>query len=703
MKHSIVLKFLAIALASLSLVAAVGGAAGIVAMESSNLYVTGLEFLQDQEYESIAKDIATAYAETYAAETLGELPYTLRGDQYQDPADRADAEHWYVSLSLDGKLQASEGKKTGNPAFTKELQIAPLYAIASLLSPEDMAADSTQPTTGTEAMEPGDKKEQSGERGSVFPETTVPEDYLYYSEVTTWQNGSLLTYYLYYYQAPEYTVAVQLREKVLENSALHLLTTLYPHRYTFIAVLALGLLLAAICTVYLLVAAGHCADGSIRPGALNRLPLDLYALLAGFAVAALAVLFFRLCEWTDREGPHLGNLSLLGINLLGICLIVYAFVFAFAAQIKVKNAFWWRNSIIGWLCRQVAALVRWIHRAISALMMMLPIIWQWLVIVAVLAVVGFVTFLLATSGSYYRVNGLFILLLIEIFVCLGVVCYAGYCFGVLLKGARQMSQGDLGCKVPTKYLRGSFLRFADQLNALSETALIAAQKQMQSERMKSELITNVSHDIKTPLTSIINFVDLLQKPHSQEQEQEYLEVLARQSDRMKKLIEDLMELSKASSGNISVNLQEMDAAESVNQALGEFSDKLENAGLCPIFHSPRETIRMIADGRLVWRVLSNLLGNAVKYALPGTRLYIDLVKVDGQVLLSLKNISRAPLNIPAEELMERFVRGDAARKGEGSGLGLNIAKNLMEVQGGQLQLLLDGDLFKVTLIFPSAE
>jgi signal transduction histidine kinase len=270
-----------------------------------------------------------------------------------------------------------------------------------------------------------------------------------------------------------------------------------------------------------------------------------------------------------------------------------------------------------------------------------------------------------------------------------------------MEGARRMAQGDLSYQVSTRYLAGCFRTFAQQLNSLSETAMVSAQKQMKSERMKTELITNVSHDIKTPLTSIINFVDLLQKPHTPQQEQEYLQILSRQSGRMKKLIEDLMELSKASTGNLTVNLCCMDAGEAVHQALGEFSDKLAAAELTPVYHQPEGKVLIEADGRLVWRVLSNLLSNAVKYAMPGTRLYLDLARVDSWVMLSVKNISREELRVSAEELMERFVRGDTSRNAEGSGLGLNIAKSLMEVQGGQLQLLVDGDLFKVTLIFPA--
>ena len=218
--------------------------------------------------------------------------------------------------------------------------------------------------------------------------------------------------------------------------------------------------------------------------------------------------------------------------------------------------------------------------------------------------------------------------------------------------------------------------------------------------MKTELITNVSHDIKTPLTSIINYVDLLQKAQTEEERKEYLAVLDRQSQRLKKLIDDLMDMSKASTGNMSVDITKVDAVEAVNQALGEFADKLDRAMLIPVFRHDDESLPMMADGRLVWRVLSNLLGNAVKYAMPGTRLYIDLSKMGGKVILSVKNISREELNVDADELMERFVRGDDSRNTEGSGLGLNIAKSLMELQKGELQLLVDGDLFKVTLIFP---
>ena len=310
--------------------------------------------------------------------------------------------------------------------------------------------------------------------------------------------------------------------------------------------------------------------------------------------------------------------------------------------------------------------------------------WQWLLAGAVCVLLVY-----ASDGELWT-----------LILWVALICYGAYCFGKLMDSASRMSKGDLNIKVDEKHMVGAFAQFAESLNNLANVTMEAARKQLKSERMKTELITNVSHDIKTPLTSIINYVDLLQKAQTEEERKEYLEVLDRQSQRLKKLIDDLMDMSKASTGNMTVDITRVDAVEAVNQALGEFADKLDRAMLSPVFRHDDASVPMMADGRLVWRVLSNLLGNAVKYAMPGTRLYIDLSQMGGKVLLSVKNISREELNIGADELMERFVRGDGSRNTEGSGLGLNIAKSLMELQKGELQLLVDGDLFKVTLIFP---
>ena len=694
MKHSVCLKFLAILLASLSLVAAVSGATGIVAIENAGLYISGLENLQNQEYESMADDIATRFAELYAVEQLGSIPYKLKLSLFPDPADRSDAEYWCVKLQEGDRVLVDPGDLAGY-ATSATFQCQPLYPIAA--DENDSATETTEPTVRpTDPTQP--ETEDRPVRGSGKP-ANIPDGYLYRETETYWDNGGITSCELYYYEAPEYTVTVYMKEAILDSSSMHMLTLLYPYRYTCIGILAAGLAVFAACMVFLLWAAGKNARGEVVPGGLNRLPLDLYAGIVGVCTAGLVYLFSGMLRWVQNEGPHPGNLSLLAVNLLGITILVIGLCFAFAAQIKLKNGYWWRHSLIGWCLWQVGRGIRDLFRGIRSLIGMLPLVWRWLLTAFVMALtIGVAVVLVAADGGPVSL----LILLGAVGLCVGVVCYGAYAFGILMKGIHRMTAGELSYQVPTKYLVGGYLDFANQLNSLSETAMISAREQTKSERMRTELITNVSHDIKTPLTSIINFVDLLRTAPSPENQAEYLDVLSRQSARMKKLIDDLMELSRASSGNITVVPARMDMGETVNQALGEFSDKLEAAGLTPVFREPETPVYITADGRLVWRVLSNLLSNAIKYALPGTRIYVDLLETEENVLLSLKNISREQLSLSPEDLTERFVRGDTARNSEGSGLGLNIARTLMELQGGQLQLLLDGDLFKATMIFPTS-
>ena len=495
------------------------------------------------------------------------------------------------------------------------------------------------------------------------------------------------------------------------------------HELEVSVALGVCLVLFAALAVYLCMAAGRKPGSEeIRPGGLNCIPLDIY--LAAVVLGAAGYVF---CA-SEGLGYFIQQsmlifLSIYGYGLYAWCLLFVGFCFACAAQFKTPNFYWWRRSVTG-LCWRIAVwcwhfgwkclgwaykilwtvtigLVGWAWKTIKKffswlvgwgrkLYGLLPLSWQWLVGGLL---VGGCTF----PGLLWDSS---LLLFISFAIALAVVIYSANVYATLLEAAKRMRGGDLEIKVDEKLMIGGFKDMAQELNGLSDVVMVAAQKQMRSERMRTELITNVSHDIKTPLTSIINYVDLLQKPHSPEDVQAYLEVLSRQSNRMKRLIDDLIELSKASTGNITVNLTTMDAVETVNQALGEFTDKLEAAHLMPVFRAPKEPLYIHADGRLAWRAMSNLLSNAAKYAQPDTRLYVDMVAVDGKVCISFKNISRDSLNISADELMERFVRGEASRSQEGSGLGLNIAKSMMELQHGALELLVDGDLFKATLIFP---
>ena len=679
MKHSLALKFFVILLTAISVVSALAGGVGIIAMENANLYVDDVSKLQDVEYDSIAKTIANDYVSLYALDTYGDIPYLVERSIYRHPEERSDVDHWAVTVSENGNQVSSFGTAGGDIAFTKTFTIQPLYPVTEL--PEEEETDAPPSSVPT------------------APESSPKVDYLYRETETIWENGRLASYTLYYFEAPEYTVTVYLRPNVLINSKLQILTEMFPYRYTFIGILAVSLILFSAGLSFLCWNAGKAEDGTIRPGGLNRLPLDVYAIVAGVLIAALVLLFRRLSNWITNAGPHLGNLSLSGSILLAISVLALGLILAFAAQVKVSDGFWWKHTLIGHLLQLLWRFVRFLALGCARVARLMPVMWQWLVAaISLTAGAGVLFFLSQSFGGFFTV-----LLVLDIIACIGFLCYCGYAIGSLIRGVQKMCSGDLQCKISTKYLHGSFETLAQHLNALSETAMIAAENQMRSERMKSELITNISHDIKTPLTSIINFVDLLQKSPSEQESEEYLQVLSRQSSRMKKLIEDLMELSKANSGNITANITTLDAAESVNQALGEFSDKFAAADLEPVFQAPQTSVMMQADGRLVWRVLSNLMSNAVKYALPGTRLYIELVETDSEVQLSLKNISREPLSISTEDLLERFVRGDLSRTSEGSGLGLNIAKSLMEIQNGQLQLQLDGDLFKAILVFPKAD
>lgn len=271
----------------------------------------------------------------------------------------------------------------------------------------------------------------------------------------------------------------------------------------------------------------------------------------------------------------------------------------------------------------------------------------------------------------------------------------------LQAGAQKLAEGVLTHKVDTHHLHGPFRVYAEYLNNISSGMMVEVERRMKSERLKTELLTNVSHDIKTPLTSIINYVDLMKKLDVQPEEaKEYADVLERQSYKLKKLLEDLIEASKAATGNITAELAPTDAAELLRQAEGEYNERLKEQNLTPVLHIDTESCSILADGRLLWRVFDNLLGNIVKYAMPGTRVYLELSRQAGRCLITIRNISKDELGIEAEELMERFVRGDLSRATEGSGLGLSIARSLTECMKGGFNLVLDGDLFKVVLDFP---
>lgn len=274
--------------------------------------------------------------------------------------------------------------------------------------------------------------------------------------------------------------------------------------------------------------------------------------------------------------------------------------------------------------------------------------------------------------------------------------------GIVHHAAQEIADGDLSHKVDLNKLHLQWRSIGESLNQIGDSLSVAVEDRMKSERMKTELITNVSHDIKTPLTTIVNYIDLLKNGQLDESVRtEYLAILENQSAKLKKLTEDVIEASKAASGALTVCLEPIDAVELLEQFFAEYESRFSEALVTPVFSPPAEDFCLMADSVLLGRVLDNLFSNAVKYTQPDTRFYVDVSGREQETVLSFKNISREPLNISADELMERFVRGDRSRHTEGSGLGLSIARSLTELMGGQLELILDGDLFKVDLHFPS--
>ncbi len=273
----------------------------------------------------------------------------------------------------------------------------------------------------------------------------------------------------------------------------------------------------------------------------------------------------------------------------------------------------------------------------------------------------------------------------------------------VVDGIAKIRDGEVTYQVSIEGMHGENLKLAQAVNSIGEGIKTAVETSMKDERLKADLITNVSHDIKTPLTSIINYVDLLKREKIEtEPVKGYIEVLDAKSQRLKQLTDDLVEASKISSGNITLIMEKINLTELLNQSLGEFSEKFEEKKLSVIAEFSADAVQIEADSRRIWRVVENLFGNVCKYALEGTRVYIDMAVLEGEksVAMSIKNISAQPLNIQADELTERFIRGDVSRSTEGSGLGLSIAKNLTQLQNGKFDIYLDGDLFKVTLTFP---
>lgn len=468
------------------------------------------------------------------------------------------------------------------------------------------------------------------------------------------------------------------------------------------------------CLVFVFVSAGRRKG---REGAClnvaDRLPLDLYAVICWAAAIGLLFAVVAVADnMVDNTWPFLVTRNgVMFVVTVAICayidvMLALAPFLSLATRVKLGGGIWWRNTLICWVCRLCWRAVKWCWSLVKRfcgwiwyMTRKIPIVPRTALIAGIAIVLELFFCALAFGYGYY--DGLAVLAAIVYNVALFVaLCFGAWQMKSLKAAGERMARGEIDEKIDTQQMYWEFKKHAENLNSIGDGMAAAVEQRMKSERLKTELITNVSHDIKTPLTSIVNYVDLLQKPHTPEQESEYLEVLDRQSKRLKKLTEDLVEASKASTGNMNVNLERTNTREIIEQSLAEYGRRMEQGNLTVIVNIPEDAPRAMADGRLLWRVLDNLFNNVCKYALAGTRVYIDAGIEGNEAVISVKNISRDPLNVSADELMERFVRGDSSRHTEGSGLGLNIAQSLVNLMHGKFSLSVDGDLFKAEIRLP---
>lgn len=471
-----------------------------------------------------------------------------------------------------------------------------------------------------------------------------------------------------------------------------------------IAVAALG---------YLLQVSGHQpGTEELRQGRLTGAAPERL-LLWGIAAAAVWLWgreqpqFLRIPTAQTQNAEPLMSLMGQSIRIItGESLMLGFLATGFLLQLSLylKQEKWWQKSLIWNLMRKPAQILErlsWMKKTLLLLV---------LVCALEAAGIGWVQYVIGRADGVQELQAWFTRY--GKWIIWGVWGLGkGFLISLVLRrsgqlmrlrdSGRQLAQGNLGFQIPIDDMKGELRRFGEDMNAISQVVAAAVEDQMRSEHLKTELITNVSHDIKTPLTSIINYADLIGREQTENEKiTEYAQVLYRQSARLKKLIEDLMEVSRASTGNLEVHLERCQAGVLLEQAMGEYEQRLREKEIDLVVRQKQEPVWIMADPRMLWRILDNLMNNICKYAQSNTRVYLSLEVREGQAELVFKNISQYPLEIEASELLERFVRGDRSRHTEGSGLGLPIAQSLTQLQGGRMDLSVDGDLFKVTLTFP---
>ena len=492
----------------------------------------------------------------------------------------------------------------------------------------------------------------------------------------------------------------------------HQAEQLYDNRNVIPVICCTGTILALLCFIFLLCSAGH-KNGreGITPSAIHEIHLDVYTVVV--AIGAFTGLYLAF-GWI---GMNQSMINLIVLVVLFAAEVIWCTLYFMELAIRLKMGKWWQNTILYRVFRFFGRFCKRVFRGIVKLILGIPMVWRTALLCLAVCVAEFFGLML----FYNNTDVLLFFWAIEKFILCGAITFVALMCKELQEGSEALADGDLNYKLDTSHMVLSFKEHGENLNRIGEGISAAVEQRMKSEHLKTELITNVSHDIKTPLTSIINYADLIGKEVSgdvkdtgdgagtetaQEREQhisEYAEVLLRQSQKLKKLLDDLLEASKATTGNLEVHPEVCDVSVLLSQAVGEYEQRFSEKKLETIVKQPEETVKVMADGRHLWRVFDNLLNNIYKYAQAGSRVYLN-VEHDGQnANIIFRNMSAYPLEMSPEELEERFTRGDRSRHMEGNGLGLSIAKSLTELQKGDMEIVTDGDLFKVVITLPETK
>lgn len=493
----------------------------------------------------------------------------------------------------------------------------------------------------------------------------------------------------------DYTIECFIESKLTENDQFSFLNKvieiIYELRFISILVCIIGAFATVVSFVFLMCAAGY--HENTETPKLSWFDKVFFELI----LAVLIVL--AMGEFVILD--HMNTFSIsMAIWAIFIVLFDTAVLLltctSLTARLRCKS--FWKTTLVYTILRAIWTIIKKIALLIAKTVSYIPTLWQLIIGVVLFCILEFI--LLLTWG----IEDIICLFILEKLIFIPLVFYVAIMLFKLEQTGKKISSADMTATVDTKYFFGTFKKQGENLNNIKLGIAQAVEDKMKSERFKTELITNVSHDIKTPLTSIINYVDLLGKEDLQnENAKEYIQIISKHSGRLKKLVVDLVDASKASSGVLQLDMQPLKIDVLLDQIAGEYVERLKGNNLELIMRKPEESIQIMADGQRIYRVFDNLMNNICKYALPNTRVYLLLERNNKTATISFKNISATELDMSANDLMERFVRGDKSRNTEGSGLGLSIAESLTTLQNGEFNIQLDGDLFKIVISFPVIE